>query len=1231
MIDTLSLDWAWRLAGWTMVHYLWVGTLIGLGTYALRALLPRSSPSLRYAGTLACFFALATAPMVIAVWLGADDRSTFRGANAEAAHNEKALPIGLQLETANPQPPSANIARANAESPIIDLAETPLVVDATGSTQPAFATPSVVVPLEVTPSVATSRSALNYQFLFDRITRFVPWLWIVGAPFTFLLLATGIVGAGRLRRNARLLESGQVFDTTKRLRSALRLTCTVAVAVSDRVLQPVLVGIFRPLILLPPAAVSGWSAQELEMALLHELAHVRRWDNLVNLIQRLVESVLFFQPSIWLVSRSLRIDREHCCDALVVKHTGAPHAYAELLVSVAQSSLSPQLPSTAVALARHPLSARIRRILQLEDDPMLVSKGTLGVVVVVFAATAGMLLWQPAPQSTAQESDKEYIELKEETESRAVLDGESALEKPDTERTQNSAEMTLQVAGDPRVFSDPGAARAWKATQEQLIKSHLVLDGAMNELLNQRKQNDRLPMSPPESWLMKALEVSSDSRGTRIKLTSASKSKEELDHILRAVAKSYVQARREQGRGAADAGENSPFLPLDQQRIADLAYRMLNVEIAPLDKDLLPIVKQRKFAGGVMIESIALGHAMGGGGFGGGGESSPFQSGDILVGLHGWPTSSFDQLAEVLRRDDLMEFSPLKFYVLRPVYERPASRRARGGGRAGTSFGGGMGEFGGDGMEDEFGGAFGETEGGGYGGEFGGGGFGSRSNNDSGRGNESRSKANRPKYELYTGRFSINRDTWQAEQQRLQRATKHSQMRTPFGYQRIESADGVVSWVYPPSKPDSKTANKKKSGEVNETARSGALSNRREAAAARHKELEKQRRQLLEQLERGNNSQGKTLLYDGRSFEDWSSQWRHELKVQKRTEAIEALAAFGRAGYGEKAVDALLDVAAEYDFEFIHNPNSTNTLKVTVLNTLIGENSINESIWLPMLWERYKAEPARYRYLLVRAVGQLQAENEDTLRLVLKLADDQNAAIRQSVAAAIFNSPLETPTKSTIEVYRRLLDDADPAVCMEALQYQAGILHLISSGGENAQPRVPGELLRNLWHENRDVRSTASNALIELMIPLSKQPKLCKRIAEVLVRAAENPAEVRKKGLEASEKSLLIAQVAALRALRAIPNQGLDQANITASLKKLMKSESATVAIVASITYGMLREGEFSLHEGLEDLATLRAKDRDPNEVMNQIADQYAREFENAYPGHSERSGFGGESGDFGF
>lgn len=310
-----------------MVYFLAAGTLVAIPAGIVRFVMRSAAPALRYATSLTVLVLLALLPLAIALYL------------APSSATEQPL----------------TIAQRSNSAPAIDLA-----LPNTASGAPLSLTE--VVPRAPTPTALAAQ-----------VIDALPWLWLVGTPLTFLFLATGMVGAERLRRASVTVTDGPLREVVNRLRSTLSLGRNVAVAVCDRVATPILVGIVRPLILLPPAALTGWSPADLEMVLLHELAHVKRWDNLVNLGQRVVESALFFHPAVWIASRWVRNDREDCCDAVVVACTAKPQAYAELLVSLATASQ----PLAGLAMARHPLGNRVRRILHLPEEPMRVSRGTL--------------------------------------------------------------------------------------------------------------------------------------------------------------------------------------------------------------------------------------------------------------------------------------------------------------------------------------------------------------------------------------------------------------------------------------------------------------------------------------------------------------------------------------------------------------------------------------------------------------------------------------------------------------------------------------------------------------------------------------------------------------------------------------------------------------------------------------------------------------------------------------
>ena len=200
-----------------------------------------------------------------------------------------------------------------------------------------------------------------------------------------------MAGAERLRRQSDVLTDGELPRLCREVSRQLGITREVAVAACERLRTPVLVGVFRPMILLPAVALGTWNPEQIEMVLLHELAHLSRWDNLVNMFQRVVESALFFHPAVWIVSGWVSREREHCCDGVVVLRTGRARAYAETLLALAVPDPE-RVPRTAVAMTRNHLVSRIRRILNpnTKGDSMRLPRGLIAVTAVLLMLPAGL-------------------------------------------------------------------------------------------------------------------------------------------------------------------------------------------------------------------------------------------------------------------------------------------------------------------------------------------------------------------------------------------------------------------------------------------------------------------------------------------------------------------------------------------------------------------------------------------------------------------------------------------------------------------------------------------------------------------------------------------------------------------------------------------------------------------------------------------------------------------------
>lgn len=158
--------------------------------------------------------------------------------------------------------------------------------------------------------------------------------WALGAATCLARLLGGWMHARRLRRlpdrglPARCREAVERISQTMGVRASVRLVESAAVAV------PMTMGWLAPVVLLPAAALAGLSAGQLEAILAHELAHIRQRDYLVNLLQALVESALFYHPAVWWVSRHVRMEREYCCDDLAAATCGDRVLYARALTEL---------------------------------------------------------------------------------------------------------------------------------------------------------------------------------------------------------------------------------------------------------------------------------------------------------------------------------------------------------------------------------------------------------------------------------------------------------------------------------------------------------------------------------------------------------------------------------------------------------------------------------------------------------------------------------------------------------------------------------------------------------------------------------------------------------------------------------------------------------------------------------------------------------------------------------
>ncbi|OKS86572.1 M56 family metallopeptidase [Mucilaginibacter polytrichastri] len=212
------------------------------------------------------------------------------------------------------------------------------------------------------------------------------WFLIVFARS--LQLMTGLHGLYHLRRKSIFAVDEAWENRVRELAVKLGIKQMVSIAESGMAKVPMVIGHLKPLILIPVGLMTALSTAEIEAILVHELAHVRRRDYLVNLLVNIMEIVFFFNPAVLWISSLIKTERENCCDDIAVAQTSSKVNYIRALVSCQEYQLS--APAYAMAFSGHKnhLMGRVKRMVSNNNQSLNVMEKSLLALCLV---TAGLV------------------------------------------------------------------------------------------------------------------------------------------------------------------------------------------------------------------------------------------------------------------------------------------------------------------------------------------------------------------------------------------------------------------------------------------------------------------------------------------------------------------------------------------------------------------------------------------------------------------------------------------------------------------------------------------------------------------------------------------------------------------------------------------------------------------------------------------------------------------------
>ncbi|HEY1744424.1 MAG TPA: GWxTD domain-containing protein [Granulicella sp.] len=328
--------------GWTLLHFCWQGALVAVLMFCILSLLHGRSSQARYIVACSALVLMTALPLITYVHLVMATRS----------YNGEFFGPALQM------PSVSGGGGVSFSEPLLD----------------------------------------RITYILDRSLPLLMFLWGTGVLFVFGRLGLGLVVAHRIKSTASFPLPEELHASFYRLARRLSITRPVQLINSAIVQVPTLIGWFRPVVLIPLGCLSGLSTAQIEAILAHELAHIRRHDYLVGVLQSIVEALLFYHPAVWWVSKTIRKERENCCDDIAVEIGGNALIYAKALSSLEEHRST--MPAFTLGVTGGNLTMRIKRLLGLQRSPAPTQPVAFGILTLVIAVAAVSVGTMVRAQST---------------------------------------------------------------------------------------------------------------------------------------------------------------------------------------------------------------------------------------------------------------------------------------------------------------------------------------------------------------------------------------------------------------------------------------------------------------------------------------------------------------------------------------------------------------------------------------------------------------------------------------------------------------------------------------------------------------------------------------------------------------------------------------------------------------------------------------------------------------
>lgn len=535
--------------GWTLLHSLWQGLLLYCALKIVLKAVPTSRASLRYNISLATFAALI-------LW----SVTTFYNQWQKAA----ASIVPLQL---------ADIPTGSAING---------------------------------PVVITENSNLLQQLMtvVDNNLNTIVQLYIIGVLLLIGRMTYNIYSLKRVKTYEAHSLTHQYEALLSKCIKTLNIKPNVLLSITEKVNVPMVIGTLKPVILLPLASVNNLTIEQTETILLHELAHIKRNDYLINMIQVIIETLFFYNPFVWLISKNIRIEREYCCDDIVTSNSGATIDYAHALAELSKLQASNKLSMAATGNNKYKLLNRIKRIIEMKKTPINKAQLTF-VTILITALLLSVTMFSPTllaqsrndddDNTLIKKDDKKPVNIQMVTEEVTIIDddGKTTSYKSIEDIPQQHKKL-LHDIGDNVMFG-PNKKFITKSGDSFIVKMEINTDAPINDstCINYDIIDDALIDSMVSSVTKQIIILTEDMADAKQQMAEARKQLADARKQMADARRKIVIETRDELRHKQDSLKQSIMIVRsihDKQRATNYKHKSVTVRnldgvINQLDQD----------------------------------------------------------------------------------------------------------------------------------------------------------------------------------------------------------------------------------------------------------------------------------------------------------------------------------------------------------------------------------------------------------------------------------------------------------------------------------------------------------------------------------------------------------------------------------------------------------------------------------------------------------------------